>query len=358
MKKAVMTVVLCAVVVGLGYGATVVGAHLRGTPAKVEASVPATPAKGTSVKVQVLQPTTVEDRLVLTGGVEPWQDIMMSAETRGVIEWQGVEEGARIAAGQELVKIDTGLLRARLDQAKAAKRLADQELERIERLSKKRITTAQNLDTVRAQCDMAAADLRLVELQLEKSVVAAPVEAVVDTLFKEESEFVDVGTPLVRLVQVHKVKVQVGIPERDVPFFAEGNPVSVALDALQGRTFSGIIGRIGTTAEAATLTFVAEIEVDNADGAIKPGMIARATLVRKTFPNSVVAPIFSVLSVDNQRFVFVEQEGAAHVRPIEIGVILTDGVQVTRGLSPGDRLVVVGQRDLKEGEPVQVAEVL
>ncbi|NIA13633.1 MAG: efflux RND transporter periplasmic adaptor subunit [Nitrospiraceae bacterium] len=355
MKKALLTIVLCGLIVVAGVGATVVTASLKGSKTTAEASAPTRGVKVTNVEVAVLATSDVDDRLVLTGRVEPWQDIISSAEVAGRIEAQSVQEGDFVRAGQALIRIDTRALQARLRQAEAAQRLAIQELERIQSLSRKNITTAQNLDRMRAERDMSAADLELVRIQIEKSVLKSPIDGIIDTLFKDQDEFTDTGSALMRIVQVHKVKVRVGIPERDVAYFAKGDSVTVTLDALQGREFPGKIHCIGTTAEAATLTFIAEIEVDNAEGAIKPGMIARATLVRRTFPDSIVVPIFAVLSVENERFVFVENDGVAEGRRIEIGVLASDKVQVVDGLSAGDRLIVVGQRDLRPGDRVNVA---
>jgi membrane fusion protein (multidrug efflux system) len=311
-----------------------------------------------SVKVQVLKAVLVEDRLVLTGNVEPWEDIMVSSEARGRIEWQEVKEGDSVQAGQELIKIDTSVVRAQLDQARAQEKLAGQELERIETLSAKGLTTAQALDKVRAEHDIATANAHLVQIQLTKSVVTAPIAGVIDKLVKDRDEYADMGAALVRIVQIQKVKVRAGIPERDIPCFAKGDSVKVVLDALQGREFSGVIHQIGTTADPATLTFAAEIAVDNPDVAIKPGMIARVKLVRKSFPDSLVAPMFAILSLENARFVFVEDQGVARGRPIEVGVLQGNSVQVTKGLDAGDRLIVSGQRDLKDGDSVNVLEVL
>ena len=354
MRKALLTIVLCGLVVVAGVGATVLTASVKGSKTTVEAGTPTREAKVANVEVAVLAASDVDDRLVLTGRVKPWEDIIASAEVAGRIEAQSVQEGDCVTAGQELVRIDASALRARLTQAEAAQRLADQELDRIQSLSKKNITTAQSVDRVRAERAVAAADLELVRIQIRKSVLKSPIDGVVDMLFRDQDEFTDIGKPLLRIVQVHKVKVCVGIPERDVSNFAKGDAVTVTLDALQGREFAGTIHSIGTTAEAATLTFIAEIEVDNAEEAIKPGMIARATLVRRTFADSLVVPIFAVLSVENERFVFVENNGVAEGRRIEIGVLAGGEVQVVDGLSPGDRLIVVGQRDLRPGDRVNV----
>ncbi|MCX5769715.1 MAG: efflux RND transporter periplasmic adaptor subunit [Candidatus Hydrogenedentes bacterium] len=355
--RIVATFVLCGLIIGGGYAVSTVASRIRASRAQAATATGPAHERVSSVKVMILKSCTVEDRLVLTGGVLPWEDILISAETGGKIDWQGVKEGDRVEAGQELVRIDTRLLNAHLDQARAQEKLAAQESHRIQALAEKGVATTQASDKVAADKEMAAANLRLAEIQLQKSAVAAPIRGIVDKLFKDKDEFVDTGMPLVRLVQMDKVKVSVGVPEREVGNFAPDAPAVVTLDAIEGREFNGSIHKIATTADPSTLTFVTEIAVDNPDGVIKPGMVARVRLVRRVCPDSVTVPIFSVMTVENQRFVMVEDSGVARVRPIEIGIIQDDMVQAVTGLKPGDRLIVSGQRELIEGEPVQVAEV-
>jgi len=179
--------------------------------------------------------------------------------------------------------------------------------------------------------------------------------AVMKQVSNEAGEFVSIGAPLVRVVQVDRIKVLVGIPERDVPHFKPGDDVSVGFDALPDRACSGRIFRIATTAEPATRTFITEIEVENSDRAIKPGMIARVALVRASFPEAITVPMFAVLSRSDGRFVFVERGGLAESRPVEVGFFQDGEVLITRGLDAGDRLIVVGHRTLRDGEPVRVA---
>lgn len=358
MRKALASIILCVLVVALGMGVTVAGQHFRSLKLQAEAAVPPPPAKIAGVHVKVLKPEVVEDRLVLTGTVEPWEDVLLSSEARGKIEWQGIDEGQSVEKGQELVRIDTSLIQAQLDQAKTQEKLANQELQRLRSLSDKGVTTPQNLDQAVAQRDTAEASRRVVEIQLDKSMLRAPIAGVVDKRFSETGEFTDMGSPLIRLVQTQKVKVKIGIPERDILFFKPGDKVTVTLDAVREKKFEGQIHKIATTAEASTLTFVSEVEVDNPDGLIKPGMIARVSLLRKTYPDSIAVPMFAILSIETQRFVFVEENGTAHIRPIEIGVIQEDSVQASSGLKPGDRLIVTGQRELQEGDPVDVMEVI
>ncbi|HIJ64316.1 MAG TPA: efflux RND transporter periplasmic adaptor subunit [Candidatus Hydrogenedentes bacterium] len=326
--------------------------------AKNSADLPHDPPKTTRVKVQVLEPKTVRDSVVLTGSIEPWEDITVAAELPGRIEWQGVDEGDAVLAGQELVRIDMAAIQARLDQAKAQYKLSLQELERIQGLAKNGISSPQERDRARASHDVAQAELRTAEIQLAKSAVVAQIDGIVDRLFKEQGEYIDMGAPLLRLVQIDKIKVVVGIPERDVPWFSVGDAVNVAADAFPGQEFNGTIHRIATTADVVTRTFGAEIELENASGLLRPGMITRATLVRQEYPDSVLIPFFAVITREDAQRVFVEENGLARTRPVEVGVAQGGMVQIKEGLSPGDRLIVVGQRDLSDGEPVYVQEVV
>lgn len=355
MKRTLLSLLICALVIGIGASLVAVALALRNSRSQ---AVEKPPEKIPNVKVQILKTATLEDSLMLTGTVEPWEDLTLSAEIPGKIEWQGADEGDTVKAGQGLFKIDTSTVQAAVDQATAQHKLTIQEYERQERLSKGGMSTPQARDRALADRDVAAANVRAAEVRLAKSAVKSPIDAVVDRIRKKKDEFVDNGTPLVRLVQIHKVKVVVGIPERDVTFFAVGNPVNVAFDALPGKAVTGRIHRIGTTAEMATHTFTTEIELDNRERDLKPGMVARASLVRKAFPEAIAVPVFSVISLENQRFVFVEDGGIARVRPVEVGILRGSFVQVTGGLSAGERLIVVGQRDARDGAPVKVQEVL
>ncbi|HOE66833.1 MAG TPA: efflux RND transporter periplasmic adaptor subunit [Candidatus Hydrogenedentes bacterium] len=358
MKKIHVTLLTSSLIVAFGGVVAVISANVRSrtlatekASIKVEQQVP-------NVKVRVLHAEALDDQITLTGAIEAWKDIRLSAEIPGKVEYQGVETGAKVTAGQELFRIDTNALQAQADQALAQVTLANREYDRIQSLSGRGATPLRDLDNAVAGRDVAAAALRSARIALGKSVLKAPMDGIVDTVFRKQDEFVDMGAPLVRLVQVERVKLTIGIPERDIPHFSEGNRVSIRIDALPDRTFDGSIHSIAPAADAMTHTFLTEIVIENASGEIRPGMIARATLVRRTYPDAIAIPIFSSVNLQNLRVVFLEHEGKASIRPIETGIVAGSLIQVTSGLAPGDRLIVAGQRDVREGEPVHVTEVL
>ncbi len=380
MKKSIITLIVCVLVVAAGFLVVVsaigwrtiavgVGTMLEsaggrmasGVDKEVEQVKAATEnhaVKIPNVKVEVLKNLTLEDTLQLTGTVEAWKDVTLSAEIGGKLEAKNVDDGDIVKAGQVLFQIDTESIRAAYDQAEAQFRLASQDFERAQRLVERGVTAVQSKDSAVANRDVTEANLRSLQIQLNKSIVKAPFDATVDRTFMEKDEFTDVGKPLVRLVQLEKVKVKVGVPERDVLNFKVGDRVKVLLDSMSGKDFNGAISKMAPTADLSTHTFLTEIEVENTDGQIKPGMIARTELVRGVYPDCIVIPIFSSALLDDKRIVFVEENGNASVREIQTGVVKGSSVQVTSGLQPGDRLIVVGQHDVRPGEPVKVQETL
>lgn len=349
--RALVSLAVCVGVLGLSAGILAYVYASAGVEAVQEESGGAQLPR---VEVQRIELTNVEDTLTLTGAAMPWEDVLVPAETAGIIEWLGVDKGSRVEEGQELARIDTESIRAAVDQAQAQAKLAAQEFDRVQSLRKRGVSADRDFDSAQANLDVARANLRSAEIQLRKSVVKAPFAGIVDRRMGEPKEFTDAGQPLFRLVQTERVKASVGVPERDIGHFEEGDAVRVAFDALPGATFDGTIHHIATTADMSTHTFTTEIEVDNEDGRIRPGMIARVTFVRASYPDSVLVPIFSTFLLDETRYAVVVEDGLAQLRTVEAGIIKGGTVQITEGLEPGDLLVTRGQYEVRGGEPVEV----
>ncbi len=353
MKKFFLSIVIVAVLAICGTGVVVsVWAATKSAPVEVIEKPDTTPR----VAVQVLEPKEVRDNLYLVGVAEPWQAVTLSAEISGKIEQQAVDDGYPVTKGQEIIRINTTSIQARLDQVQADHKLAVQEFQRVSELRERGISSSQEFDRASTNRDATTAMTKMAEVDLAHSVIKSEFDGVVDRLYNETGEFVSVGKPLARLVQVDKLKVLVGIPERDVPRFKAGDVVQIRFDALTDRIINGTIYRIATTAEQATRTFTTEIEVDNSDGVLKPGMIARVALVRAFYPDAITVPMFTLLSRAEGRFVFVERDGTASLRSVEVGFFQNEEVLITKGLSKGDRLIVMGQRTLNDGDTVVVAE--
>jgi membrane fusion protein (multidrug efflux system) len=308
------------------------------------------------VKVSVVEvkPTTVRDVLVLPGQSEPWKDVTIAAEQTGQLEWLGVKEGDRVQRDQELARIDVESLKAQLENAQASHRLAKDLYERRQKLFERKIISREELDQARTEHTVARGQLKSAQLAHEKGVVTAPIDGIINRVYVDQGEFVTHGTPIVDVVNVDQIEINVNVPELDVRHLEEGQPAMVRFDALPEQNIGGVIDFVAYKADPATKTFQTKVLVDNADENIRPGMIARVAIMRRVVPDALVAPLFAMVDRGGERLVYVVEDGVAKARPVGIGVIEGDTVQITSGLNPGDQLIVTGQNDVQEGTKVVV----
>jgi membrane fusion protein (multidrug efflux system) len=311
-------------------------------------------ARAVQVSVATVEPSPMKDILVLPGETEAWQDVRVGADTGGRVEWIGPKEGDFVKEGELIAKIDVSTLKASLDKAEAALKLAEDLYERRLKLFERKIINQEELDKVLTEWTLAKASFRQAQAEYDRGFVKAPISGRVNDLFVDEGEFIDRGKPLVDLVNVDKIKVNANVPELDVRFLKTGQRVTIRVDAFPERETVGTVDFVAYKADPATKTFLVKVVMDNADRDIRPGMIARVAFLRRIIPDALSAPLFALVDKGGERVLFVERDGVVHAKTVSIGVIEGDRVQITNGLAPGDRLIVTGQREVEEGMKVQV----
>jgi len=167
-----------------------------------------------------------------------------------------------------------------------------------------------------------------------------------------------VGDPVAEILQIDKVKAVVGIPESDVDQVRAITNVSVTIQALNNKKVSGRSHFLASSPENGARLYRLELAIDNKENKILPGMFFRAQIVKKTFADSAVVPLYTVIKRDNRQFVYVEENGIAQLKTVELGIIEDWRVHVLSGLSLGSRVVVEGHREINEGNKLNVVRVL
>ncbi|MCD6296506.1 MAG: efflux RND transporter periplasmic adaptor subunit [Deltaproteobacteria bacterium] len=309
-----------------------------------------------AVKVSVVEvkPVPIRDILVLPGQTEAWQDILVPADTGGRVEWIGTREGDTAKKGQLLARIDVASIEAALNRAEAAFKLADDLYQRRRKLFDRKIINQEELDRSLTERTLAHANLRQARVEHERGFLKSPISGIINHLFVDEGEFVERGKPVADMVNVDKIKINVNVPELDVRYLKPKQKTTVKIDAFPDRSLSGIVYFIAYKADPATKTFLVRVLIKNSDHHIRPGMIARVAFLRRTIPDALIAPLFAIVDKGGERLLFLEKDGVAHARTVSIGVIEGDRVQITKGLNPGDHLIVTGQTEVEEGMKVQV----
>ena len=306
------------------------------------------------VAVKIVEPVVMRDVILLPGATEAYEDVKVAANTAGRVDWIGPREGQKVNKGDLLVKIDVSTLKASLDRAKAAYKLADDLYQRRKRLFESKIIAREELDQSETQRTLALTDLEQIRVRYNHGFPKSPVTGIVNHCYVDVGEYADIGKPIVDIVNIDKIKINVRVPELDVRFVKKGQQTPVKIDAFPDRTIIGTVDFVSFKADPATKTFLVRSIIDNPDHDIRPGMIGRVVFVRRVIADAVVAPLFSLVDKGGERIVFVEKDGVAESRTISIGVIEGDRVQVTSGLVAGDHLIVKGHTEVEDGMKVIV----
>lgn len=312
--------------------------------------------KITEVGVVTVEPTPIQDVLLLPGETKPWQDVTLAADQGGNVEVVNFREGDKVGEGELIAQIEVTALKAALENAEADYRLADEQYKRRIALHNRKIIPAEELDQAKNVRTVAAGRVKQARENYKNAFVYSPVNGRVNKVYADPGEYVGQGAPVVDVVNIDKIKIEVNVPEMDVRYLNVGQQAMVTVDALPDLTTVGTIDFVAFKADPATKTFLVRVIVDNSDGVIRAGMIARVAFLKRTIPDALVAPLFAVLSRGGEMLLFVEEDGVARARTVKIGVIARDKVQITEGLKPGDHLIVTGQTEVEEGAQVKLID--
>lgn len=312
-----------------------------------------------NVEISPVATTSFTEQIRLTGTVQANRDVTVAAEESGRIERILVEKGARVEAGQPILEIDDAILSAQVRQARARAALAQELWQRRRRLwEEDQVGTEQAYLEAKFGAQEAAANLEMLQERRERTAIRAPFEGVLDERLVELGDMVAPGTPVARIVDLDPVKIQAGVPERYAPDVEPGDEVSVSFDVLSGDTHSGEITYVGSTVNPRNRTFGVEFTLPNPGRVIKPEMVANVLVVRQTLDDAVVVPQEALVRTAEGFRAFVVDDASgepvARARSVEVGPAQRNEVVVEGGLSPGDRLVVVGQQQVADGDRIRI----
>jgi RND family efflux transporter MFP subunit len=312
-------------------------------------SVPAT-----RVITLTLTPLRLEDKINLPAEVETLENLWVKAEVPGQVVSVHVKEGQQVKEGQLLVRLDSRDYRSRVASIEANYKYALEEFNRISALAKRKIAAASQLDQVEANLKALKAQRNEARLALSRTQIKAPIRGRLNEMEAEVGEYLPVGREVAQILQMEQVKVTVGVPESDVAAIFDLDSADVILEALNNRRVRGEKVFLSRQPRSLARLYNLELVVANPDGRILPGMFARVELVKEVFEDAITVPLYAVITRGDNYYVFIEKEGKAEMREVKLGILSEWQVQVQSGLNPGEKVIVVGQRGLDDGQKVQV----
>ncbi len=336
-------------VVLLGLGLILGGCGSAGPAAE------APPEQPRNVRVLQLAPTRITEYFEISGTVEPLRGANISAEESGTVLRVGHDKGEAVKAGDLLVELDRRILAAQLDATQANLKLQAYNAEKTRTLRAAGKVSELELLGVEAQAAQARATATTTRLRWERAAVSAPFAGIVADRYVEPGELVAPGRLLARVIDPSVLKLTGFLTEREVARLEPGIRTEVHFDG-RSAPAPGEVTWIGYEADPRTAKFKVEIQIQNGDGALRPGVVARARIPSRVHEEVIAVPRDALVGSGASPAVFVVEGDRAHRRAVMLGGDQGLMSVVTSGLSAGERLVVRGQRDLVDGSLVRVTE--
>jgi membrane fusion protein (multidrug efflux system) len=368
---------LKAIFLGLAALLVATGLLLRWTAPEPEL-VSAETSQGIAVETLQLSLQPLVGRAELSGLIEARRAVEIYAENDGRVLEVGAEELDRVEADQLLFRLDPLQAEAALARAQAAVArseseldLARTELARQRSLADRSVASESVLDqagnrerVARAALNEARAALRNADDQLAKKILRAPFGGVLREFPVETGEYVQRGQRIAELLEVSRVRITVGLSDRDVVAVSADAEAEVRVAALPGERFQGRVLRVGAAADARTKKFPVQVEVGNPEGRLLPGMVARVELDLGEPAERLLLPRDATLDEFGQRFVYVVESAdsdrepdalVARHRRIQVRRLpfRPADFEVTAGLEAGEVIAVTALRQLSDGVEVR-----
>ena len=274
----------------------------------------------------------------------------IAPQSGGRIQKINVEVGDFVSAGQVLAEMD----RVQLDQAQLRLVNAETELGRLKQLYEQGGL---------AQSDYEAAELNYkvskssYDNLLENTILRSPINGVVTARNYDRGDMYGMASPIFTVQQIVPVKILVGISEADYTKVRKGDRITLSVDALPGKTFSGSVRRIYPTVDPMTHTVNIEVQVPNQNRELRPGMYAKVNVSFGSSRNIVVPDAAVVrLQGSGQRNVFVVENGVAVQKAVSLGRHFDGQYEILSGIEVGEMVVVKGGSSLSNGANVEVIE--
>ena len=288
-----------------------------------------------------------------TAPLEARGESQVVAKTSGVALSVLVEEGQHVRAGQVLVRLDSA--RASLQSAQSAAQMhkLQNEFARAQQLMSQKLISTADYDRIRFDLENARAVNRLANLEVSYANVVAPISGVVASKSIKPGNFVQINTPIFRIVDTSRLEMVLNVPEREMATLKAGLPVQLKVDALPGRSFQGTVDRVAPVVDSGSGTFRVICAFDG-EGMLQPGMFGRISIAYDNRTDALVVPRTALLEGEADTAVFMVKAGKAQRVPVELGYVDGEWVEVRKGVQLGDQVVVAGKNTLRDGTAVSV----
>ncbi len=305
----------------------------------------------TNVTAAVAKPQEWQNKIHASGTLNAIQGIMLKSQVSGNVTNIYFHSGDEVKAGDILLEINPGILKANLISAQAKADLMTGDYDRAIALFKRGALSKQDTDTALANKESALADLAAVKAQLAENVITAPFNGKLGITQYNLGDYINVGQALVNLQSIDTLRVDFSVPQNQSADINPGDTVKIQSDALPGQIFQGQVSAVDTAVNVDTRTVAVRAQIPNPEHKLLPGSFVQVTLFAGSPTPQITIPQTAIVYDANGNYVYKIVDDKAVKTPVSILRTNKDEVAVS-GLKDGDVVVTEGQLKISDGAKV------
>lgn len=319
----------------------------------------------------VVQPRDLTRSVRITGTLAPVTQSIVKSEVAAQVREVLVREGEVVKKGQLIARLDTADLQQRVNERSSALRASEAQLEMAQTtlnnsnaLLSRRVVSPVANEQAQSQHRVAAANVEASRAQLAQARKAlaeadilAPIGGIIGTRAVNGGDRVGIDGRIVSIVDLSLLEFQAAVPASDIPQVRQGQTVQFRVEGFGDRRFSGTVSRINPTASEGSRSFLIFIRVANSDLTLRGGMYANGDLVVWQRPQVLAVPTGAVRGIGDDAHVYKIVDDTMVRQGVTLGAEIPGQaiVEVTQGLSAGDRVITAPLTGLIDGSRVKLA---
>jgi len=289
-----------------------------------------------------------------TAPIEAFAEADVIAKVDGEVRELHVEEGDMVRKDQILATLDGDRLRLELSESQARLRKMQRDYQRNLELQEKGQISEGDFEKIQYDLEALEASFNLASLELDYTQIRAPITGVISERYLKLGNTIKTGDPVFRVTSFDPLVAYMHVPEREFRQIGPGQPVHIEIDALTGAPVVASVTRVSPVVDPDTGTFKIAIELSGDDHGIKPGMFGRMNIVYDKHENVLQVPRSAVIESASDTSVFVVEDEVGIRKTVETGFSGNGMVEITSGLTDGEKVIIVGHVGLKNGANVVV----
>ena len=309
-----------------------------------------------NVGVMTVEPMSAQYYKVYVGEINASGSAVISANHSGVLESINVRQGTRVKKGDVLAEVNSKNVQASYEISHATLRQAEDGYERIKKVHESGTVADVKMVEIETQLAKARAAARSSELSLEECKVKAPFDGTVSDVLVEQGIQVNPGSAILKLVDLSTVEIAIPVPEAEIGRVKIGQKALIDVPALN---VTGIEARVelkGVTASAPSHTYKCTLVPLKKQTDLYPGMVCKVRLSEVSDSLRIRIPASAVEMDSNGRFVWVVEDGVVGRSYVTVDGYQEQGVIISAGLEPGDKVIVKGAAKVSTGMKVNSVE--